>query len=503
MGTQKQKFTGDAKQLERVIEQLRRQQLKLEEQIVKTGKQSEKVGRAASRSQTMIGRGLNGLILRYGSVGQAIQIVNNHLRNQVEIAKEAKRLTTTVGDSQAAIIANIGDASTSELRKFTKEMAKIQKDAKFQSLAPINTAAASLLSTVERNKVAPILRVTAPFMTATPDQLPTVAGAVGDVSDLTGLNAKQSMAFMLAVQARSRFEQASGFKNVAAILEGAKQDQPALSDFESSKQAAALFAAISSTVKDVEGSLTKTATAALISNTAKLLPNEKSLDARLQKIRQSSELQQKLLEMGGFRAAMQSPIRSLISDANSKMSKAFADNLKNIRVDEGIVDRKLKQLETGTLQRALTTLDKQSKGINERLLTQSTAGARGQARDIFEDTLRKTKVSIDQGAQGVVALTTFDAIPTTTGAIEGAMRLLRERRTQQYSPAGTATRFLGPFGGLIDFASAGTFQYSDDTLPENRRLNVERIDAQLKVLQEIRDIAARRTPTTTTHDERD
>jgi len=353
---------------------------------------------------------LKAMIGGYASLQGAIALVNSGLAEQKRISQEINRVQMSAADAQAEVVKNLGNVSTEHATKFLKDVEEISKKSGAPSVAPVYVAAAQTLSAVgDEQLTKSILEKTLPFFKSKPEELPTFAGAVGDLAKIAKASSPEEIervvSLVLSSQKYSRGATLESFQNVAPAVAAVSAVDTGTDRIRSIKEGLAFSAAISSAIADPDLALTKTATAEVATALAELLPEKDVLDAtgnvkrrgtglksmaeRLSKVQSDPALQRRFFETGegfqmaSFRGPIAPVIKSLVSDPSSPIAlaakEAFAGISDNAQVARQVVtnlEKATPQLETAQLQRRA-----ESK-IESSQLASTTMGRAATARDI-------------------------------------------------------------------------------------------------------------------------
>ena len=392
MGVAKWKATSDFRELERDYAKLMKSNVKLLEQNKKLADQSKRASEEARRaarnhasSNAVAAQGANKVIgsLKamaggYLSINAAVQLVISSLKEKAEIEKRALEKTFTVAQSQAAVAKNIGDVTDKVFRGFLAKVGEVKDKTGFESVVPLNLASSKLLSAVQgdRKETIEILKAVTPLFKDTPDELPIFASALGDIKKFGKMKSgKETAALMLAIQGQARFETLEAFKEFSPTVAAGVASSPDAPRDVVVKQTAALFAAIGGSIADKDAALTKTAVANLEANLAAAVPGKKTTLERLQVVRQDPALQEEVAR-SGFRGAIKPGIKRFLSDPQSDAAIAFRKTLPKMQGSMEAFEKKVRQLERGTEQLALTNLEASTKGAKEKTIITNTIDAR-------------------------------------------------------------------------------------------------------------------------------
>ena len=497
----KQTFSGDSTALIREYQKIQRQQIKLEQQIAKSNA-SQAQGVANTKRMKS---SLDGIVANVGafaagfvSVHAAAKLVTEEMELQRRLAREAKMAAISLADSQAAVAKNIGDVSDEAFQAFVNRVQNIAVDTGFQSPSQLNVAASGLLSATAGNQelTLELLKTAAPFFKDAPEQLGVFASRMGDIMKATGSsNAKETMALMLAIQGQSRFEDLSAFGNVAPALKASVVTQQGVDRTQATREAAALFAAIGGAIGDTEGAVTKTAVANLSANLERVIGGDgMSVMQRLaiaqQKISEGGEEGERVKEailQSGFEGAIKPTIRQLISDSTSETAVAARESLDKITASEDFVDRKRKQLMSGTSQLELANLTREQQARRELAAAQSPDAAIAAARDEARQALERASIP------GDFLTNKLNRSLIDVESMQGLrMRLLQQETQIRQSPTATS----GFFNTMLRLRGGGVLPApvrprSDDELSRSELAKIEQLRSAAEALERLAEVQQR------------
>lgn len=407
MGTVKQKFVADNKELVKAYEDAQRQAIKLEERL----RSITRAANEAGEKQTSIGAGVKStaasafmatqaMVAGWANVGTAIDLVNRSFAEHRRLSQESMRANMSVADSQAAIIKNIGDATDTQTTAFIDRVAAISQKAGFSSLPQMNLAAGDVLSATggDQERTLKILDQSALLFKDKPEDLAKFSGAVADIMRVTGNDdVKENIGLMLAMQSQARFTNLGAFKEVAPALAAGQTVTPGADRAISTRETAALFAAIGGRIADPEGSRTKTAVANLAANLARIVPEKNTTFERLAMVQADPELQAKALK-SGFEGAVKPVIAELLSGPETQTAREVMAAHEKIVGSATMVDTKIRQLEGLTPQLQMKAASERSAGNIEAFQLDSSIGRDAAVRDLVSKTLEQTRPAGEQGA---------------------------------------------------------------------------------------------------------
>lgn len=400
MGNIQQKFSGDTSELERALDKMQQKYVRLEEQMAKMARASKDSSDKQIASFGQFEAGINRTIKAIGGIAAgwlsaqtAIGLYKASLDDLVQKAERARQSSMTVAEGQAAVLMNLGNVDDSNAKAFMAQIASMTAQSKFQSQAPMLTAASSILSATggDQQKTLGILGAAAPFFRSNQSELAQFGGVLGDVMKSSGMqDPNQALAFALSVQGQSRFEQLGGFKNVSPVLAGAAIGAPQADRAVVAKQAAALFAAVGSELGDPEGGVSKTAVLKLIENLSTVTGGKGDLFQQLAAVQADPSLMTKGKDGKGwkeFEGQAKLLMEEMASNPNSQVMRSVMTAYSQISADPQMVAMKRAQLEGLTPQLAAQTAEATSAGTLEAGRLDGTRATRASIRAVLKSTL--------------------------------------------------------------------------------------------------------------------
>lgn len=503
--------TSDVSKVAADYDKLVRENVRLREKMLAVTKESSSQGSIISST---IGNGvsqLRNMAAGYFSVHGMISLVNAGLEEQKRISQEINRVQMTAADAQAEVVKNLGNVSTEQASRFLKEVEGIAAKTGAPSVAPVYEAAAQTLSAVgDEQLTKSILSETIPLFKGKMAELPTFAGAVGDLANISGAKSESEIrrivSLIMSSQKFSRGATLESFKNVAPAVAAVSAVDSSGNRIAAERQALALSGAISSAIADPEMALTKTATAEVATALAELLPEKDILDAegkvkragtgmktmleRLTAVQASPELQRRLFETGegmqaaSFRGPIKPVIQELMSSPNSPIAKKFREAFEAISDDPNVVGQIRANLAGASSQLALAESTRKAGGVVEKIQLDSSAGQFAFARQQLEAGLRETGGFWDSAVGNRMNLWQFES-DVSQGKIDpitGAIRRLRQRQEDIINPFGQE---YSPFLGARKGQTAEQFRENlmAQRTPEERRM-AEQLERLIQVLEE-------------------
>ena len=436
----KQKFTADAKDLEREHARIQKSLEKIDQRmdkLARTTKKTEDTKKTFGASATRMGKQVTGSLknIAAGYLGLQTVIQGVIASNQkfAEQSRAAMNANMTLAQSQKKVNMNIGDIPRTQKIQFLDQLAAIQKRVGFESVAPINAAAAEILSGTggDRQRTLGIVEVAASLMGSDPSQTGVFGGAIADIMKKTGLEDPQRVGgLMLAILGQSRFKDLSGFKKVAPALAGVQKTNKGMNQLLAARQGAALFAAIGGEIGDVDGALTSTAVTNLSANLENVVGGNLTLFERIQKVRQNPELRDEVMK-SGFEAATKATVRELLTGSGGQTGAATAAAFEKIKDSVGLYRRTAADDKYLTSQMQVKTRADQFSGVIEQFQTGPGQARLGEARRYLQETLNQTALNMAGNMIETPALMAqFDNLRGKKDPAQWAIELLHERRDE-------------------------------------------------------------------------
>lgn len=296
------------------------------------------------------------------SVAAAERLVTDELQRQKEINEEINQKRRSVAGTEDDVKTNLGKVSKENAERFVQDLRSIAADAK-TDLRSVYGAGSSLLSATggKQELTRNILTESAPLFANRPEQLEAFTGAIGDLAEIANVSSKQDIqrliGLTLSAQQQARITQLGDFKTASQSIAAIAAVDSSGNPMRALNEGAAIFAAIGGSIKDPEGSLTRTAAAELATSLQELLPEKDVFDAdgtvkrrgtglqtfreRLDRVRGSVDLQRELLQGSATfeRLSARGPIRpvleQMIQTPGSAPYERLNRALEGVTIDEG------------------------------------------------------------------------------------------------------------------------------------------------------------------------
>lgn len=418
---------------------------------------------------------LKAMVGTYISLHGAISLVNTGLNEQKRISAEIHRVQMTAADAQSEVVKNLGNVSTEQASKFLKEIEGIASRGGAPGVAPVYVAAAQTLSAVgDETLTKSILSESLPFFKSKMEELPTFAGAVGDLANISGAKTEEEVrrivALVLSSQKYSRGATLDSFKNVAPAVAAVSAVDTSGDRIRAEREALALNAAISTAIADPDMALTKTATAEVATALAELLPERdiigldkyggrqverrgtglKTMAERLAAVQANVDLQRRFFDTGegfqmaSFRGPIKPVIQELVSSPDSPIAQKFREAFAGITDDTSIVTQMKKNLSFATPQLGLAESTRKGAAVIEGYQLTSGAGNLAFARSQVEKGLEQTGGFLDLALGNRIAHGALEAqIASGVDPLLAASDILQTRKSQLMFPLSPMDVILG------------------------------------------------------------
>jgi hypothetical protein len=271
-----------------------------------------------------------------GGVLATMRLITAEARHQAEIQRQAASAQMSVAQSRQALIRNLVGTPRDETQKILQRARQMSA----QTAVPerfVNQALASAVSAGGGDVDAAFsaVRAAAQFMPLEPESLGGFAGSLLDLSGVTGSkNARTNLGLLLAVGGLSRVtDPQAQAMNIPRSLIG----QTSLG--ATTREAAALFSALTVGAGDITGARSGTAAIGLVEQLRHFQPRGRdareafagmTAGERIQYLQANPAEAQRFLDSATFEKIAQGPIEGLFLDMQSKTAQKFAENLKAI-----------------------------------------------------------------------------------------------------------------------------------------------------------------------------
>ncbi len=393
MATIHQKFTGDAAQLEKEIEKLRKDYIKLQEQMGKAAKDSKGFAGmtiAAAKSQASA---VQGLITQYFALSNIIQRVTAEQQHQQEIANRVFGTNQSVAASQAGMIRNLGPTATKQDVKEMLEAARQIAEETGVKQQDVFTAQGTVLSgsAGNRNLTNQIVREAAKILRDSPQEMAEFAQRVPGVMEAMGTDDPQkAMAWMTSLMGTARLVKPEAFKHYSKAIASGAVVQQGVGEEEATSATGAILSAIGTRLDDAEGAITASAELRLANVMEKVVPERISTLERIKKVQASDKLQKAAIKLFGKENEAYPVVREILTDKQSTASQLMFSAAASLRSSKTDFDNLKSNLKEGSEQLKLaeraSLWDTKLQGFD----LNSAAGWDAHARSVFSRTIGDT-----------------------------------------------------------------------------------------------------------------
>lgn len=524
------KVGGDSKEVERALQKLNKQIIKIQDQLKKAKQESVKGSKATAQGQDThtkaIGKSIGmakNLATAFGLAGGvagAVQILRKEFQLFLDQQRKAKEAQVTLSDAREQLVLNLGAGATrKDILGAFDAVSRIQKesgiDEKTITQALSTAISAKGAETTEQAIAAVALAVK--VQKGTPENIPVVAGGILDMFKALGLTsddpeaAKKAFGFLSSVGAKSRATDIeSQISQLGPGLTG-------VTSFSATPQTAgALLAALTTGITgDQSAAQAKTAAINIAQQLEKYLPpalseeikekgeaalkkkksgklmtpgDKKAIEAlsrplvetlkeRIELLQNDKSLSIEFLANASIRAAAKGPLRELLSNKDSKIAQQFRSAYAALpSVDEAaaVTDNLLANLKVDPL-RATAESGRRGKAATERALIGNKVKARAAvARENIKELFDATGTSV---IEKTIAVGLFDAInfaggPKTPGQVARTeLGIISGRQERQVS---RSRRSDSPGGETITSGEQRLIGILDERVAELRDEIIER-----------------------------
>lgn len=455
MSTVHQKFTGDASQLEKEIEKLRKQHVRLEEQMVKGAKEAAKgqdiISRSIDRAGTTFRNNIIGMVASTVSFRSALSLVTSELERQKQLADESRFATLKLAEAQAGMVRNLGpNATKADIAFMESGLAKISTDTGV-SQAALSVASGAALSGAQGNKEIALAVVgeVAKILADSPSEMAEIANKAPGIMTAMGTDdPKTALAWMQAVMGVAPLVKPEAFKHYSKAIASGAVTQKGVDFVEATSATGALLSGIGIRLTDDTGELTKSAVNRLQTILEQVIPEQMSHIERVRRIQESPSLQKKAMEAFGTQNEQYPIIRELLTDKNSIVSRLVEGALPQLTASQESFRNLQANLVGGTEALKIAQESRLATTNIESQKLDPTVAGQSNVRDILDKALRETVPggtgSLFSGWEHGIRMAGFDIWGKTPDiAIEALQERERDIRNQ-------ANRAFGRAGELPD-----------------------------------------------------
>ncbi len=451
------------------------------------GAQGKSAGKAAeestSRSNAIIRQGVRALkdyALGYIGVQQGINLVNRELQAQLKFQQEIRDANINVAGSQAQIIKNLSGASTTQKREVNDAIERIQAETSFPELAQLNLAGASGLSASSGNVPATLdaLRASARLSRDSPDEIGTFVGGALDIQKASGVDdARKNLGFLLSVGGQARIESPQlQAKNIAPAV-GSIVGTVDGDRIQASREAGALFAALTTAAVDTTGEPTRTASTGLAVQLREFFAENGNdpgtIAGRIDALQGDAKLRQAFLDDASFEKRFQIPIEQLLSGGAT--ARSFDQALNEIKFDAQQFEQVATELSTLTDElRSRSDSDALKSNTEQFRIGADLVQRRADAREALEESLKAAYGDeFDLGLGEFLNLTSFD------------IQAKRSENPEQVAIDIIEAQMRAVRTGTVPFS-----QRTDDQLQSDELQALELMQKNIRILRERADAEA-------------
>jgi hypothetical protein len=365
------------------------------ENIEDTGKKGESVFESFGKSA--IGQ-VTAIAGSYIGVQEAISMVNEHLAKQRQLIQEAKEAQLELAAAQQEAFKNlIGQSVIEQSDLLRNAVPEIARDTGFSDMGQLTLAIGSGVSaggTEEQTLSA----VTASAMLTgmTPDALDEYTKGALQIGRATGVDdAEQNLNLLLTAGGQALLDDP---KKLASVLPTAVANTVGTTTGqdrqEASREAAALFGALTKRAGDSQGDSTSTNQTTFANYMRMFFKGQESdpgsVFGRLDALQTNPEMRAEFLEKLPGEAKFKLAFEEL-TDASSNVTKEMKAGFESIQLGTATFDEKVGQLQGATPQLALASFTRGAEGTLAAQDIQDTEGAtlsaiREKGADVLENT---------------------------------------------------------------------------------------------------------------------
>ncbi len=439
------RMDGNVLPLLRDLVRVQKEQSKINLGLLTQVKNSKKTGRAAKDSFSLMASSAKSAVTAMiggGGVLAAIRLINSELQKQIRLQAEAAGTQITLASARRDLTRNLIGFSDPQIKSAFSSAAEIAKNTGV-SEAIITQGLASGVSASGGDLVAAkdAVRVSAKFLSDKPDQIALNAGALLDLSQVTGTkDARVNQGLLQFVGGTSRITSPElQAKNIAPTL-------IALDKLGFSAQgAAALVGAGTVRGADVTGERTGTAVIGLAEQLREAFPDIATGSGRIRHLQQNKTVRDKFLKgFTGEKKTLQTMIE--IITGGTEGAALFNQNFSNLPDSAGLATLSDQTLDSFNIDPLSGVAELARKfNVNKELI--QTDPSRGQAGAIRQGVSKL----LDASGQGALAGQIRD-LDLSIGSpdIADAQRLLAARAKELETKRFREGRFENAAVGFVD-----------------------------------------------------
>lgn len=322
------------------------------------------------------------------SISSAIAALKSEYQSAVQLIDKASATQLSVAQSRNVVLRNTVGLSPEQQRQILTDLQK-QSGALALPETVVNEAFASAYSASGGDLAASVAAVdfAGRYLADQPGSIPGFAGSLLDLRSLSGSQNPQVNAGLLA-----KVSQLSRVVDPAALARNAPRGLSSAGSYGATPQeAVALFAALTTATKDIEGASTSTA---LIQLSKQLNPTQdrsQTLGQRIAGLQGNRAAAEEFLSNASFEAAALAPIRNLLLDPTSEAARLYRQNLAQVPGASGLAQLSQQTLDSFAAANALEPAAQASRSLislRDRLLVNSPQNLGAPEREALQDVLQ-------------------------------------------------------------------------------------------------------------------
>lgn len=401
MSTIHQKFTGDVSQLEKEIEKLRKDFIKLHEQIAKGPKDAAKhynmLDSTIQKTAVSMRNSITGMAGGYLTVQNALKLITAEMEHQRKLADEARTANISLADAQAGMIRNMGPGAT---RAQVDEMVRSVKDISGRSGVSerdLSIAAGKVLSGTggDAKLTAKILGDASKILGDKPDEMAEFASRVPGVMTAMGTDDPQkAMAWMTAVMGAARLVKPESFGKYSKAISSGAVTQKGVSEEAATSSTGAILAGIGTRLDDAEGALTAGAALRLANTLENVVGGTLTNVERIHKVQADPKLQAKAMKLFGTENDAYPLVRELLTDPTSPTARFIDEALPKLKASKEDFRNLQGNLRFGTDALKIADADRKANSAIVNYETSQGVAFDAQIRSMLDSVLDKTASAV-------------------------------------------------------------------------------------------------------------
>ena len=404
---------------------------------------SEETARASDdtalsvRSLTRAFGGLGVGLTASGGILAGLRLVRAELESIKQLQEESFEEQVTLGGAQRALTRNLVGASDDEVQQAIEGSLRVANDRGVPNEI-VTQATASALSSADGDidRALSNVDLASRFISDAPDQIPVIAGAIGDIQGALDIDDPEAaLGFLLSVTGQSRITEF----NRAALSVPAAIKAAGGAGFTAA-ESGALFSTLTTGTADQTGESSRTATIQFAGQVQEFFASRDRAEqggGAILALQQDPELRQEFLSQLNIEQRARQTVTNLVTPETTE-SSIFASRQEDFgSVDDLILaaQSKISQLESGRFEQA-AEIDRRLRSTTERLLAgNESAGRFGAVRNNLGNLLRASGQSAlsERIAETRFSLESFGSEDEALGA------LIRELESRQRQIVGGET----------------------------------------------------------------